>query len=54
MIERGVHLPHPFHLIIGFQLLGHAVLLCQLLHDQLHSVLCRFVNLGAMLKEPIG
>ena len=25
----SVHLPHPFHLIIGFQLLGHAVLLCQ-------------------------
>ena len=44
----SVHLPHPFHLIIGFQLLGHAVLLCQLRHDQLHAVSCRFVNLGAM------
>ena len=45
----SVHLPHPFHLIIGFQLLGHAVLLCQLRHDQLHAVSCRFVNLGAIL-----
>ena len=26
----SVHLPHPFHLVFGFQLLGHAVLLCQL------------------------
>ena len=25
----SVHLPHPFHLIIGFQLLSHTVLLCQ-------------------------
>ena len=25
----SVHLPHPFHLVFGFQLLGHAVLLCQ-------------------------
>ncbi len=45
----SVHLPHPFHLIIGFQLLGHAVLLCQLRHDQLHAVSCRFVNLSAIL-----
>ena len=45
----SVHLPHPFHLIIGFQLLGHAVLLCQLRHDQLHAVSCRFFNLGAIL-----
>ena len=45
----SVHLPHPFHLIIGFQLLGHAVLLCQLRHDQLHAFSCRFFNLGAIL-----
>ena len=25
----SVHLPHPFHLAFSFQLLGHAVLLCQ-------------------------
>ena len=25
----SVHLPHPFHLVFGFQLLGHAVLLYQ-------------------------
>ena len=25
----SVHLPHPFHLVFSFQLLGHAVLLCQ-------------------------
>ena len=25
----SVHLPHPFHLVFGFQLFGHAVLLCQ-------------------------
>ena len=45
----NVHLPHPFHLVFGFQLLGHAVLLCQRPHDQLHAVLCRFVNLIAIL-----
>ena len=45
----SVHLPHPFHLVFSFQLLGHAVLLCQLRHDQLHAVSCRFVNLGAIL-----
>ena len=45
----SVHLPHPFHLIIGFQLLGHAVSLRQLRHDQLHAVSCRFVNLSAIL-----
>ena len=45
----SVHLPHPFHLVFGFQLLGHAVLLRQLRHDQLHAVSCRFVNLGAIL-----
>ena len=45
----SVHLPHPFHLVFGFQLLGHAVLLCQLRHDQLHAVSCRFVNLSAIL-----
>ena len=50
----SVHLPHPFHLVFSFQLLGHAVLLCQLRHDQLHAVSCRFVNLGAMLKELVG
>ena len=45
----SVHLPHPFHLVFGFQLFGHAVLLCQQPHDQLHAVLCRFVNLSAIL-----
>ena len=25
----SVHLPHPFHLVFGFQLFSHAVLLCQ-------------------------
>ena len=25
----SVHLPYPFHLVFGFQMLGHAVLLCQ-------------------------
>ena len=25
----SVHLPHPFPLVFGFQLFGHAVLLCQ-------------------------
>ena len=45
----SVHLPHPFHLIIGFQFLGHAVSLRQLRHDQLHAVSCRFVNLSAIL-----
>ena len=45
----SVRRPHPFHVIIGFQLLGHAVLLCQLRHDQLHAVSCRFVNLSAIL-----
>ena len=45
----SVHLPHPFHLVFGFQLLGHAVLLRQLRHDQLHAVSCRFVNLSALL-----
>ena len=45
----SVHLPHPFHLVFGFQLLGHAVLLRQLRHDQLHAVSCRFVNLSAIL-----
>ena len=25
----SVHLPHPFHLVFGFQLLSHTVLLCQ-------------------------
>ena len=48
-VYKRQHLPHPFHLIIGFQLLGHAVLLCQLRHDQLHAVSCRFVNLSAIL-----
>ena len=47
----SVHLPHPFHLVFGFQPFGHAVLLCQLWHDQFHAASCRFVNLGAMLKE---
>src|SRR5699024_9872974 len=50
----SVHLPHPFHLVFSFQLLGHAVLLCQLPHDQLHAVSCRFFNLGAMFKELVG
>src|SRR5699024_2042154 len=50
----SVHLPHPFHLVFSFQLLCHAVLLCQLWHDQLHAASCRFVNLGAMLKELVG
>ena len=45
----SVHLPHPFHLVFSFQLLGHAVLLCQWPHDQRHAVSCRFVNLGAIL-----
>ena len=45
----SVHLPYPFHLVFGFQLFGHAVLLCQRPHDQLHAVLCRFVNLSAIL-----
>ena len=45
----SVHLPYPFHLVFGFQLFGHAVLLCQRPHDQLHAVLYRFVNLGAIL-----
>ena len=45
----SVHLPHPFHLVFSFQLLCHAVLLCQLWHNQLHAVSCRFVNLGAIL-----
>ena len=41
--------PHPFHLVFSFQLFGHVVLLCQLWHDQLHAVSCRFVNLSAIL-----
>ena len=45
----SVHLPHPFHLVFSFQLLGHAVSLRQLRHDQLHAVSCRFVNLSAIL-----
>ena len=45
----SVHLPHPFHLVFSFQLLCHAVLLCQLWHNQLHAVSCRFVNLSAIL-----
>ena len=45
----SVHLPHPFHLIFGFQLFGHAVALHQLRHDQLHAISCRFVNLIAIL-----
>ena len=45
----SVHLPYPFHLVFGFQLFGHAVLLCQWPHDQLHAVSCRFVNLSAIL-----
>ena len=45
----SVHLPHPFHLVFGFQLFGHAVALHQLRHDQLHAISCRFVNLGAIL-----
>ena len=45
----SVHLPHPFHLVFSFQLFGHVVLLCQLWHDQLHAVSCRFVNLSAIL-----
>ena len=45
----SVHLPHPFHLVFGFQFLGHAVSLRQLRHDQLHAVSCRFVNLSAIL-----
>ena len=45
----SVHLPHPLHLIFGFQLFGHAVSLRQLRHDQLHAVSCRFVNLSAIL-----
>ena len=50
----SVHLPHPFHLLFGFQLLCHAVLLCQLWHNLLHMASWRFVNLGAMFKEPAG
>lgn len=45
----SVHLPYPFHLVFSFQLFGHVVLLCQLWHDQLHAVSCRFVNLSAIL-----
>ena len=45
----SVHLPHPFHLVFGFQLFGHAAALHQLRHDQLHAISCRFVNLGAIL-----
>ena len=45
----SVHLPHPFHLVFGFQLFGHAVALHQLRHDQLHAISCRFVNLSAIL-----
>ena len=45
----SVHLPHPFHLVFSFQLLCHAVLLCQLWHDQLHAVSCRFIDFGTML-----
>ena len=45
----SVHLPHPFHLVFGFQLFGHAVSFRQLRHDQLHAVSCRFVNLSAIL-----
>ena len=45
----SVHLPYLFHLVISFQLLGHAVALFQLRHDQLHAVSCRFFNLGTIL-----
>ena len=45
----NVHLPYLLHLVFSFQLLGHAVSLRQRLHDQFHAVLCRFVNLGAIL-----
>ena len=45
----SVHLPYPFHLVFGFQLFSHAVLLCQLWHDQLHAASCRFVDFGTML-----
>ena len=45
----SVHLPYPFHLVFGFQLFSHAVLLCQFWHDQLHAVSCRFVDFGTML-----
>ena len=45
----SVHLPHPFHLVFSFQLLGHAVSLCQWPHDQLHAVSCRFIDFGTML-----
>lgn len=38
-------------MVFSFQLLSHTVALRQLWHDQLHAVSCRFVNLGAMLKE---
>ena len=45
----SVHLPHPFHLVFGFQLFGHAVSFRQLRHDQRHAVSCRFVDFGTML-----
>ena len=45
----SVHLPHPFHLILSFQLFGHAVSLRQLRHNQLHAVSRRFVDFGTML-----
>ena len=44
-------------LVFSFQLLCHAVLLCQLWHDQLHAVSCRFVDFGTMLSyahSPFG
>ena len=44
----SVHLPYPFHLIFGFQLLCHTVSLRQLRHDQLHAV-SRFDNFGTIL-----
>ena len=44
----SVHLTHPFHLVLGFQLFGHAVSFRQIRHDQLHAVSC-FDNLGTIL-----
>ena len=43
-IPNAVHPGNPFHLILRFQLLGNALLLCQLRNKLLLHFLCLTVN----------
>jgi hypothetical protein len=48
-VPDAVHVPHPLHLIGGFELLGHPLLPRHLPGEQLHAFLASLVDLSQML-----